>query len=525
VAVWYPDIQQFGLDQQLLHVGPPNPWRLLWANRLVCSSAIRRDVFEAVRYNEQMRLGYEDWEFYVHACSEQGFVAERLRKPVFRYRRWGYSMVLGTERVRPAVIAQLQAERPIFRDPTRLLALKRRWAPYFGIAARSSLLASPLERQTLQDFRLIDESDAVLRTQSLAVAHPALPRLLVSFDDAALARQLNTDEWLLEKLARALEHTSSPLVWLVSTAEGWRLTGEALATADAGTRVIGMALRARAFFERRRIPATDAGLLVDLASWAQAGGTPATYIVAGTHGAAESPGMPACAPAPETRLRVIDLGRNASHLVKALVGPALHEALWRSSLLLGVQRFLDRGRGPADGPIPVDDGRFREGLVAGTIDAPTLGDVAVALDEPMRLDLRAASADLLVAVEDGTRVGREAEGAWVAVQAGRPQGVAVRGVFLLSLFDGEDPALAHLVGRLRPGRLLLTSTAMLDALPRMRELHPGISIEVKLADALSAQDRERLARTFNLVNRFVVANDQLVDELRALYVSPTRIAK
>src|SRR5262249_12257977 len=120
--------------------------------------------------------------------------------------------------------------------------------------------------------------------------------------------------------------------------------------------------------------------------------------------------------------------------------------------------------------------------------------------------------------------GREAEGAWLAVKAGRPDGVAVRGVFSLALFDGEDPALAQLVGRLRPGRLLLTSTALLHALPRVREVHPGISIEVKLAPGLTAEDRERLARTFNLVNRFLVSDARLEDELRALYVPPSRIS-
>jgi hypothetical protein len=286
--------------------------------------------------------------------------------------------------------------------------------------------------------------------------------------------------------------------------------------------VIGMVVGARAFFERRRIPASDAGLLVDLASWAHAGGTPAGWVVAGTHGLGQSPGLPACAPAAEARLRVIDLGRNASHFVRRLVGPALHQALWRSPLLQGVQRFLDRGR---DAPAAVDEGAFRDGLVAGAIDASFLADIDIALDEPMRLDERAPSQDLLVAVEDGARVGSEAEGAWLAVRAGRPQDVAVRGVFPLSLFNSDDHSLANLVGRLRPGRLLLTSTAMLDALPRVRELHPGISIEVKLGTVLTADDRERLARTFNLVNRFVVADPGLAEQLRVLYVSPTRISQ
>lgn len=94
VDICYPDILEFGNSDLLWKVPPFNRWRLTQENFMVCSSAIRRRVFDAgYWYDEAMRRGYEDWEFWMRTCALGPFRAAPLRKAVFLYRRWGYSMI------------------------------------------------------------------------------------------------------------------------------------------------------------------------------------------------------------------------------------------------------------------------------------------------------------------------------------------------------------------------------------------------------------------------------------------------
>jgi glycosyltransferase involved in cell wall biosynthesis len=126
VDVWVPDLAHFGLRSDVFPVPEFNAWRQLWQNQLNCCAAIRRAVFDAgVTYNEKLRNDYEDWEFWIHACCERGFVARPLGKPVFLYRKWGFSMLSSAETRHARVVARIRAERPIFADDEALLALKR----------------------------------------------------------------------------------------------------------------------------------------------------------------------------------------------------------------------------------------------------------------------------------------------------------------------------------------------------------------------------------------------------------------
>jgi glycosyltransferase involved in cell wall biosynthesis len=94
VDICYPDQLNFGNDDRLFYTPLFNRWRLTQENIMVYSSAIRRRVFDAgYWYDEEMRGGYEDWEFWMRTCALGPFRATPLRKAVFVYRRWGYSMV------------------------------------------------------------------------------------------------------------------------------------------------------------------------------------------------------------------------------------------------------------------------------------------------------------------------------------------------------------------------------------------------------------------------------------------------
>ncbi|MCS6982124.1 MAG: glycosyltransferase [Flavobacteriales bacterium] len=66
-AFAYTDCLEFGDRKGLRQPGPFEPLRLLEGNYIDACALIRRRVWEEVGgYDETMRLGYEDWEFWLH---------------------------------------------------------------------------------------------------------------------------------------------------------------------------------------------------------------------------------------------------------------------------------------------------------------------------------------------------------------------------------------------------------------------------------------------------------------------------
>lgn len=61
--------------------------QLLLGNSIFCSSVFRRRDWEAVGgYDEQMRLGFEDWEFYIRLLEGAGEQVWQIPRPLFHYR-------------------------------------------------------------------------------------------------------------------------------------------------------------------------------------------------------------------------------------------------------------------------------------------------------------------------------------------------------------------------------------------------------------------------------------------------------
>jgi hypothetical protein len=62
-------------------------------------------------YREEMRLGYEDWDFWLSAI-ERGFTAKPLSEPLFLYRKRRDSMLSGSNKNRELLIARLVQNHP-----------------------------------------------------------------------------------------------------------------------------------------------------------------------------------------------------------------------------------------------------------------------------------------------------------------------------------------------------------------------------------------------------------------------------
>jgi glycosyltransferase involved in cell wall biosynthesis len=62
-------------------------------NQINCCSLTEKKVFDTIGgYDENMRIGYEDWDFWTRA-TKAGFEVTVIQEPLFFYRKHGRSMV------------------------------------------------------------------------------------------------------------------------------------------------------------------------------------------------------------------------------------------------------------------------------------------------------------------------------------------------------------------------------------------------------------------------------------------------
>ncbi len=87
----YPNLDYFG-NRDEYHAAPPyNLYTLLHANFCDTCSMLDRTVFDAgVRYHPEIKLGHEDWEFFLQLAA-RGVRGEPSYKPTVRYRKWGFN--------------------------------------------------------------------------------------------------------------------------------------------------------------------------------------------------------------------------------------------------------------------------------------------------------------------------------------------------------------------------------------------------------------------------------------------------
>jgi glycosyltransferase involved in cell wall biosynthesis len=93
-ADWfYPDIRMFGMRYFFNYSGPFRRVVAALVNICEAGSLIRRRVFTSgLRFDEQMKLGYEDWEFWLSAI-EKGYRGQHIANSGFCYRKRAQSML------------------------------------------------------------------------------------------------------------------------------------------------------------------------------------------------------------------------------------------------------------------------------------------------------------------------------------------------------------------------------------------------------------------------------------------------
>lgn len=153
---FYPDFDFFG--QKAHYIADRDPSLLFHAHLNLCEagSLIRRRVFDAgIRFDESMKKGYEDWDFWLSA-AQAGFRGMPLAEPVLLYRK------------RPA--SMLSHSHDLDGELRRFLEDKHRW-----LFSCPTLLA--LEAERFPRYAIIEGGSAILCTDPDHAEPISLPEL------------------------------------------------------------------------------------------------------------------------------------------------------------------------------------------------------------------------------------------------------------------------------------------------------------------------------------------------------------
>lgn len=208
----FPDIAMFGSSEDYWDFsGPYSVLRHLTTNVAEASSLVSRAVFDAgCRFDEAMRLGYEDWEFWWQ-CLEAGFVGRHVPFFGLRYRKRPESMLSDSERDHAAVYAYMRRKHKAMFQPRRLRLLEAAEAPRYALlsdSGRVGLCTDPRDA-------VLSDPDAVVRRIIAARQNPTLhtaPRFVFAASDSVMAalKKLRLDRfvfwWLQQRVSGGASH-------------------------------------------------------------------------------------------------------------------------------------------------------------------------------------------------------------------------------------------------------------------------------------------------------------------------------
>jgi glycosyltransferase involved in cell wall biosynthesis len=201
----YPNIDMFGIAGNYDYDGPYSPLAHTHDNLCEAGSLIARGVFEAgIWFDESMRLGYEDWEFWLQA-AERGLKGENEPFMGFQYRRRAESMLAESGRVHDEIIAYVKRKHPLMFTPKALARLEAEYAPRYAIfdadAGRVAFAADPAAPGATMALADIDRLFWEARAQPHQTHFPPFIVVLNSQTAAALTRAalLRWAFWMLEQ--------------------------------------------------------------------------------------------------------------------------------------------------------------------------------------------------------------------------------------------------------------------------------------------------------------------------------------
>ncbi len=215
-AGWaYPDVDMFGVWGYFSTKGAYSRLLHMSYNYCEAGSLVAREVFErGARFDELMKLGFEDWEFWWQA-AELGFRGVFVPQAGFQYRRRGESMLTHSERNRPEILAYMRRKHKKLFNVRKILELEAEELPRYRIAFvdRDEVAAAfdPLQlfdpqaapvacttAQFVESFYAVERAPAAyIGPRVIAAAHSATVELL------ARAKILRYLFWFAENYLRS----------------------------------------------------------------------------------------------------------------------------------------------------------------------------------------------------------------------------------------------------------------------------------------------------------------------------------
>jgi glycosyltransferase involved in cell wall biosynthesis/SAM-dependent methyltransferase/Tfp pilus assembly protein PilF len=150
VGFVYSDIQHFGIRNDLWRLPEFNAETMVHKDNVACvCSLMRKAMWEEVRgYNESMKDGYEDWDFWV-GCIEKGWSGYHIAEPLFCYRKRAESMLGSSNSKRPYLMARIVLNHPKLYDERKIAWARHTVTAYEQIAQNAELLCSGKELLTV----------------------------------------------------------------------------------------------------------------------------------------------------------------------------------------------------------------------------------------------------------------------------------------------------------------------------------------------------------------------------------------
>ncbi|WP_167332671.1 glycosyltransferase [Rhizobium freirei] len=195
---FYPDINMIGI-----------PWSGDYSGRFRCiteslmniceaGSLVRRRVFESgCRFDEKMRAGYEDWEFWI-SLMERGFVGANMPGSGFLYRKRAESMLADSARRNDEIMEYIETKHWWMRDLPTLVRLEHFEAPrYAVICSDSSTVLLGSDPMAFREISSETYSDALHLSQGRP--NWATAGAIIVYASKALLHQLR-DAGLLQSI-------------------------------------------------------------------------------------------------------------------------------------------------------------------------------------------------------------------------------------------------------------------------------------------------------------------------------------
>lgn len=120
-------LKHFGDDEKTWTPPPFNFYRLLFKNHITYNSIFRRIAWEkAGGFNETMREGYEDWDFWI-SVANKGFKGHLIPEYLLNYRRHGHTMLHRSREIHDKLVTQIRNNHPHLYKEEYLDKLKAEW--------------------------------------------------------------------------------------------------------------------------------------------------------------------------------------------------------------------------------------------------------------------------------------------------------------------------------------------------------------------------------------------------------------